>query len=385
MIQPALPAALLSLSVLLSGGGDPPELPPVGSAGGPARSLDAYEAERWLAGRALFEREWTREEGLGSPRFNAPSCGTCHHQPVLGGAGGLDANVGAGHYSNWGSGRALSGSRLERSLERARADERGLSQLARLVEGTRQTPSTLGLGLLETIDAAAILAGEDPEDADGDGVRGVAHRITTQGVEEVGRFGWRAQRARLDDFVRTACSGELGLTLPDDGRDFGRMTDGDAAMDPELGWDALDALVFYARELAAPPRAGRAQSSEVLAGERLFESVGCAACHTPSLAGSAGPVPLYSDLLLHEVVGERSRNGERALEQDDPHPGGRSAFRTPPLWGVSHTAPYLHDGRALTLEQAIELHEFEAAGARQRWGELSPSERASLLAFLGDL
>jgi CxxC motif-containing protein (DUF1111 family) len=86
-------------------------------------------------------------------------------------------------------------------------------------------------------------------------------------------------------------------------------------------------------------------------------------------------VPLYSDLLLHDMgptLGDGMPQGF----------AGPNDFRTAPLWGVRASAPYLHDGRAATLEEAVLLHDGEAAPARARFFALSPAARAALLAFL---
>jgi CxxC motif-containing protein (DUF1111 family) len=62
---------------------------------------------------------------------------------------------------------------------------------------------------------------------------------------------------------------------------------------------------------------------------------------------------------------------------------GASEFRTAPLWGVVRSGPYLHDGRAATLEEAIAAHGGEASQARDAFLGLGPVERAALIAYLG--
>ena len=113
-------------------------------------------------------------------------------------------------------------------------------------------------------------------------------------------------------------------------------------------------------------------------GEDVFASSGCAACHVPSLPGAEGPVPLYSDLLLHEILAEGSLGiEEQAAEMRE--------FRTAPLWGLATSAPYLHSGAADTIEQAIAAHEAEGAPSRDAVASLSEADRAALLAFLESL
>jgi CxxC motif-containing protein (DUF1111 family) len=108
--------------------------------------------------------------------------------------------------------------------------------------------------------------------------------------------------------------------------------------------------------------------------------LGCAECHLPDLAGVQG---LYSDLLLHDMgVGLHGTAGGGYSSPGDATVG---EWRTPPLWGVADSAPYLHDGRAPTLRDAILLHGGSAADSAKQFGGLSPSEQDQLLAFLGTL
>jgi len=357
-----------------------PPRPGVGQPGGPLRALTPEETALFERGRALFERDFHAREGLGAPEMNADSCRACHQDPVPGGAGALELNVsrfardhgGAGPFEDLPGGQALS--KLRPPLTAGREE---------YVPGEpdvfeqRQTPSLLGLGLIDSIDAAAILAGEDPLDRDGDGIRGVARRLVIGGLSEVGRFGWKAQVPHLADFSRDALGGELGLTTSDDGRGFALAADADAAADPEVADEDVVALTFFLAHLAAPARTG-ALAPEVLAGELLFERIGCATCHVPELPGAQGAVPLYSDLLLHDVHPPSFRGMAE--------PGAEAGvYRTPPLWGVRLSAPYLHDGRASTLRKAILAHDGEARAVRKAFEGLPTHDQLALVAFLNDL
>lgn len=298
----------------------------------------------------------------------------------MGGAGALELNVsrfgrdhgGAGPFENLSGGQALS--KLRPPFVSGR--EEYVHAEADVFE-QRQTPSILGDGLIDTIDQAAILAHEDPLDTNGDGIRGVARRLVIDGVTEIGRFGWKAQVPSLADFSRDALGGELGLTASDDGRGFALVTDGDAHADPEIADEDIEALSFFLGALAAPTRTGSLEA-DVLEGELLFERIGCAKCHVPELPGSDGPVALYSDLLLHDVHPDSFRGMAE--------PGAAAGvYRTPPLWGIRHTAPYLHDGRASTLRKAILAHDGEARGVRLAFEALGTHEQLALVAFLNDL
>lgn len=367
----SLPAALVAM-----GSEERDELPAVGSAGGPSRALTPRESASWLAGRSIFERKWAAAEGLGAPRFNATSCSSCHKLPAVGGAGGLDANVIGPDASL--SSRYRPGEEpppLRNDLARA-SSRRTSKSIGRVLE-QRQTPSLFGLGLIETIPDAEILVREDPEDRDHDGIRGIANRVQVGTSTEIGRFGWKAQMPRLEDFVRGACGGEIGLTVPTDARGFGIDEDHDDAPDPELFWEQLDELNFYAAHIAAPTRGGKGDQVRIRNGERLFVSIGCAKCHVPVLNGFMREVPLYSDLLLHDLDSARAKTA----------PGGTQPrlFRTAPLWGIGQTPPYMHDGRAAGLEDAIRMHGGESRLVRVAYRGLSEGEQRALLAFLRDI
>ena len=208
---------------------------------------------------------------------------------------------------------------------------------------------------------------------------GTARLVDTGGSQpEVGRFGWKGQVPHVADFARDAMGGECGITTPSAGRGFALQTDSDGVADPELPQQALDDLIFFMNQLAAP-RAGRSTSPLRREGELLFGDIGCATCHTPSLPGAGGvPVPLFSNLLLHNVMPV----GFRGMAEAGAPVG---FFRTTPLWGVRDTAPYLHDGRAETVDEAIRMHFSEGEAARLAYLALTQAERDALLHFLGDI
>ncbi len=335
---------------------------------------------RFQRGKELFDRAFHRADGVGAPEMNADSCRACHQDPVIGGAGPLEVNVsrfardfnGAGPFTDLPGGQGLS--KLYPPHEEGR--EEYVPSEADVFE-QRQTPSILGDGLIETISEAAILANEDPGDSNGDGVFGVARRISVLGGTELGRFGWKAQVPSLRDFVLDAMFGELGMTTPDDGRGFGQRSDADLSNDPEILDSQVDDMTFFMQNLPAPARAGSLDPM-VAAGELLFDSIGCAVCHVPELQGTMGPVPLYSNLLLHNVMPADFRGMSE--------PGaGVGMFRTPPLWGIKDTAPYMHDGRGEDLADSIMHHFGEAAASRAAFIALTSSEQDALILFLEDL
>lgn len=370
------PGAAVSAQGIPIGG----PVPAVGELGGPRRALNPEELARFRRGRLIFDKPMHRSRGLGLPQMNGDSCRACHQDPVVGGAGGLELNVsrfgrdegGAGPFTN------LPGGQMASKLHPPYTPGREEHSTNADVFEQRQSPAVFGAGLIESLYDAAILENEDPLDANRDGIFGVARRVDVGGgVLEVGRFGWKAQVPTLADFARDAMGNELGITTPDGGRGFAVLADQDAVPDPELRPDELADLTFYMQELGPPLRRAN-DSARVAVGEMLFEQVGCAICHVPTLAGPTGPVPLYSNLLLHDVMPD----GFRGMAE----PGaGVGLYRTPPLWGVRFTPPYMHDGRAETLEDAIEAHEGEAETVRQNFEQLTPNDRRALVRFLRSL
>lgn len=346
--------------------GDP--LPETGDWGGPAIGADE---ERFERGRQLFDRDFGPYDGLG-PEFNGDSCRACHFDPVIGGSGPIGVNV-LRQASDTGESILAPEMSL---LHRFTIESDGVSPHARPranpesnVFEMRQTPALFGLGLIDAIDEDAIRANADPEDLDGDGIRG---RVNLLADGRIGRFGWKASLPTLEDFVRDALSNELGLTLvPDDAFLAGVYEDDDSISDPEFSGTPYDDLVFYVANLDRPP-AG--QPSE--AGKALFDGVGCAGCHSPELPGPDGtPIALYSNLLLHDVAPEEYRG---VPEGDASH----REFRTPPLWGVGSSAPYMHDGRSPTLDAAIRTHFSEADASREAYEALDESDQQILIEFL---
>lgn len=351
------------------------EAPAPGTWGGPLPDLSAEDLAAFTAGRAAFDAERGQSAGLGAPRFNGDSCRACHFQGAVGGAGPRGVDV--IRHGRLDGGRFVEpavGTILHRQTALPGAvnpPEPGV-----VLYELRQTPPLFGLGLIEGIPDHAILAHADPDDADGDGVAG---RPSWVDGGRLGRFGWKAQVPSLAEFSRDALSVELGLTLPAvEGRTFGARTDNDDVPDPEVSLDEIDALTDFMRLLGPPPPGVVVDAAAAAQGQSLFEHWGCATCHVPSLPGADGPVPLYSDLLLHEVLPEGATGIEEA--------GATArAFRTAPLWGVSQSAPYLHDGSADTLAGAIAAHAGEAAPAAGAFSAASPREQSALLAFLGAL
>ncbi|MHC4817504.1 MAG: di-heme oxidoredictase family protein [Planctomycetota bacterium] len=371
MRRPALCLLVaIAAGLALAGMVDPTDgVPPVGEAGAPHRLLSPAETDRFLRGRLLFDRDFLGGDGIG-PVMNGDSCRACHRDPVVGGAGGIDVQVQRPAVSDGDGGFTSppeTGDLAQTHSRPGVAREEIPANVAFVEE--RNSPTILGLGLVQDIRDETILLGEDPDDLDGDGITGVAH-ILDGGA--VGKLGWKANVPDLRAFVRDAMGNEMGITVPDDGNPFGFVSDSDNAPDPELSQVDLDDIVFFLELLDFAPK--RPPTTQTLEGEALFQTIGCARCHAPVLDG----VELYSDLLLHDVQPEDFVGVTQGMATS-------GLYRTAPLRGLRDTAPYFHDGRSEAVDDAIRRHEGEAAAIRAAYEALTQAEREALLAFLDSL
>ena len=419
-------------------------------------------------GRALFLRVWTPDDprarggdGLG-PVFNERSCVACHNLGGVGGAGSRSKNVDiltitknaptaqgrdvdkarsesasalppaddieamamihsgfaasqslvlhrfgtAPNYEAWRQNVMVSDPPDRNSHAASRDDasegNRELPESAKrgafsLKRSQRNSTSLFGAGLIDSIpDEAIDVPPRSP------GIKGRPNRLKDG---RIGKFGWKAQMASLDEFVTTACSVELGLEVP------GHHQAGDPlgcereAKQFDMTRQDCDDMVAFVRSLPTPIVRTPANAL----GRKLFETIGCAACHVPKLGEVEG---IYSDLMLHDL-GERlqdtggygtftpSRPSREdplgsSLVRDEPKTEGAARtqprtsageleWRTPPLWGVRDSAPYMHDGRAATLEAAIDLHGAEGHEAAERFRLLSNTQQGQLIRFLQSL
>ena len=386
--------------------------------------------EAVAAGKELFNHSWTAKDpltggdGLG-PVFNARSCVECHSQGGPGGGGPNDKNVTVYGLSS-GVASAVPGippigvvhfKAIKPEYQEVLSQVSGglpgspridLMQLVdrsfRLPPGVsitqRNTPALFGDGLLDAIPedrlhaeqrrnstAARLVGLSRAQDAN---IRGRVARLPDG---RLGRFGWKAEFATLNEFVKAACANELGLSNP--GRPQATPL---ARRDYKAeGVDLTDAqceqMTDFIRDLDAPtavkpsdPHArARAES-----GEATFAKIGCADCHTPDL----GPIKgFYSNLLLHDMGAElASSTGYYGAAPAPPSvsPGATpipvaSEWKTPPLWGVADSAPYLHDGRAPTLHDAIIAHRGEAVGVAKAYTDLPGNDQEDVVSFLKTL
>jgi CxxC motif-containing protein (DUF1111 family) len=269
----------------------------------------------------------------------------------------------------------------------------------------RAAPPVFGVGLIEYIPVAAILANEDPNDANRDGISGRAHWVMAPGWvpenvvgggagPQLGRFGLKANTSSLLQQVTRAYHQDIGITtdfIPVENFRSNTATPGDLVADPELPAATVQDVVFYLRMLA-PPKRGEI-TAEMQQGETLFSQIGCTSCHVPKFNTGPSPfkalafkeVELYSDLLLHDM-------GPALADEFIDGDAAGSEWKTKPLWGLGRTPDalggvpyYLHDGRTSNLTMAITLHGGEAQKSRENFTALSPEQRQALLAFLNSL
>lgn len=423
----------------------------------PIDGLPFEQRMNFVLGRAIFEKLWvsspsstTASDGLG-PLYNARSCFQCHLNNGRGlppdeqGSSNRNGMLirlgipGKGHESPLGvTPEPTYGTQLQTfavaglpaeaiprleyqthsvTLNGDHAVElrRPIYRLTRAGYGDfhprtrlspRLAPAMIGLGLLELIPAADLLAQEDPDDRNGDGISGRANRVYHPDHEQpqLGRFGWKAGQPDLRLQNASALNTDIGISNPDFPHPGGDCTSAQQACleapngnteaqdGLEASADMMDMLLFYTRHLAVPPRR-QADDPYVRAGQQLFRSTGCSQCHTPShRTGTAPDRPAlsnrtiwpYTDLLLHDM-------GEGLADQRPEFAANGREWRTPPLWGlgrhlaISGERALLHDGRARTLTEAVLWHGGEAEAARERFRQLTPQQRKQLISFLESL
>jgi CxxC motif-containing protein (DUF1111 family) len=264
----------------------------------------------------------------------------------------------------------------------------------------------IGLGLLEAIPAADILAHVDETDADGDGISGRANIVWSTEFDQpmLGRFGLKAGAPTIRQQSADAFAGDIGISNPLHPNGWGECTDtqdacraaidgGDNVHDGlEVDADGLDLVTFYSRNLAVPARRDL-DDPEVLLGKEVFYETGCTACHTPKFVTarledqpeqSFQLIWPYSDLLLHDI-------GEGLADLRPEARATGTEWRTPPLWGIGLTEQvsehtyFLHDGRARSFLEAVLWHGGEAQTHRDAVVAMPKNDRNALIRFLESL
>ncbi len=361
----------------------------------PIEGLTAEELKAFVRGDEEFGRAFAPATGLG-PLFNDVACASCHSGDGRGNPANILLRFGT-------AGDGQGGPQLQTRAIPGATPER---LPAGVPVSRRLPPPVFGVGLIEAIPEATILALADPDDRNRDGISGRPNLVVPPAYVpanepgggpglRLGRFGRKAQVSSLIEQTVEAYHQDMGITSPFqpvenvDPRIDPTSAAADQAPDPEVPSSTVMAVVAYLRMLAAP--APGADTPSRSRGREAFVQAGCTSCHVPELRTGPSPIAalanrtivLYSDLLLHDMGDELADN------RPDGAANGRE-WRTTPLWGLRVARDFLdgqlylmHDGRARTIEEAIELHGGEASGSRARFRALNPADRAALVDFVG--
>lgn len=264
----------------------------------------------------------------------------------------------------------------------------------------RISQQLVGLGLLESIAESDILANVDESDSDGDGISGRANYVFNYLTfsQTLGRFGWKASIATVNEQAAFDFQQAMGVTTGTDPYNFENCKDqiqgaGELLDDPEAKpAETLRPLIVYLKTTAVPKRRGM-NTDIVRRGQKLFSDAGCNKCHVESFVTGATDdisqlhhqtIYPYTDMLVHDMGDGLADNRAEYLA------GGRE-WRTPPLWGIGLTTTvsgatyFLHDGRARTLVEAILWHGGEAEFSANKFVSMSKQDRDALIAFLQSL
>lgn len=391
-----------------------------------------------LSGLALFNRDWQNDAQKAKaeeatpeqlrlaklsvgPVFNAASCVACHFESGVGGAGPNAVNVTSftilpttddPHVREGTVHRFAANETFQETLDLLKKTyTRPLPSDSKVPITAQQrqdanplrvtpinTPALFGSGWIDRIPAKAIT-----HRAFANGMKGVVsdfrgdfgktvpmgrYRVLPDG--RVGKFGWKAQFATLEEFVGAACANELGLSNPvmERAKPLALAKNGKAPETvAQLARKEFALMVAFVDTLPRPiesiPNDPQARA-RVEQGRRVFSSVGCAVCHQPDLGGVKG---VYSDFLLHRLVEKSTNHGyyePPPMPLPEEHPD-LDEWKTPPLWGVADSAPYMHDGAIATLEGAIDEHQGDAKEVTKAYKLLPPDDQQALIAFLKSL
>jgi CxxC motif-containing protein (DUF1111 family) len=373
-------------------------------------------------GKALFDRKWVQApastnsaDGLG-PLFNAGACASCHKNGqaarfssvdgVLGSAGFVVRLGNAQGHADPLLGRQLQEHAIPGLVPEARIAPYlepapdGLPLMrarityndARPAPGTREefrvAPSLIGRGLIARVAEPEIVNRADPQDLDGDGIKGRVRIVSTPEGSRIGRFGLKATGVSIADQTADAMMLDMGLSSPFRPEPYGDCTAAQikclanangrspSSDGEEISRAMIEMVAAYVATLTLRRVPVDAEA------ERVLAATGCAACHVPTLKSENGDaLPVFTDLLLHDM-GDGLAGGF-----PDGYATARE-WRTAPLIDLASQngkRRYLHDGRAATLDEAIRWHGGEAQKAKERYMNLSAADRAKLIDYLGTL
>jgi CxxC motif-containing protein (DUF1111 family) len=363
---------------------------------GTVDGLSYADNARFLAGDVAFNSEiFTTATGLG-PIFVATSCGSCHAGDGKGTPFTTLTRFGQTD-SNGNQFLHMGGPQLQNRAIPGFSPE---TIPAGATFSKFTPPANTGLGFIELVTDATILSMADPNDADGDGISGIPNwnsvpsfvnipaDAKSQNGKYICRFGKKGSTFDLLQQTVTAYNQDMGVTstfFPSDvysGHDT----------DPEVSDKTVRDVVFYLQTLKAPIQRQK-DDAQVITGSKIFVQAKCASCHVPQLQTGYSLISAlsnkkfypYTDLLLHDM----------GAALDDGYTEGSaktSEWRTPPLWGLglspgSQGGQYflMHDGRAKSIAEAIEMHGGEATQSTNNYNQLSQPDKDALIKFLKSL
>ena len=422
----------------------------------PAAWLDHRQRRFFAAGRSVFNRQWAAivslngDWGLG-PTFVADRCSGCHVNTGRGappdageeqllatlvrisvpGEGPHGGPMPHPHYGGQLQNRSLDGTNIDLAYsgesvppeadlyldweEKAVAFADGDTVMLRkprlrigklnfgalgpdVMYSLRNAQPVFGLGLLEAVAEADLLAiAERQKQLGFSGRPNVVWDMIDQRTA-IGRFGWKANEPNLKQQVAVAAFEDMGLSsrlFPDQNCPpaqavCARQLPGNF---PELLTNEIESVEFWLRTLAVPARRN-VEDPKFKRGERLFEQAQCAVCHVPELRTAASfpalprlanqTIRAFTDLLLHDM-------GEDLADGRPDFRAGPRDWRTPPLWGIGLTetvsgkVALLHDGRARNVTEAILWHGGEAEAAREAFRSMPKGDRDTLLFYVNSI
>ena len=431
----------------------------------PAANLSDEVRTRFVIGNSFFRRNWVEapastkaRDGLG-PHFIARSCGGCHVQDGRGeppaifnrlgetkdptvallirlSIPGTDAHGGPRPdpvYGDQFNNAAIQGVQPEGrvtlrydSIKGKFADGTpytlqkplyGFADLGygplhpQVMTSPRIAPQIIGVGLLEAIAEADILANAADQAAAPGPIKGLPNQVwdAPAGRTMVGRFGWKANVATIAHQTGGAFLGDMGITSRHFAQEACTPAQKDCLAAPsgqsggeqgqpsvEIDDKTLADVVFYQATLAPPARRS-INDAQVLRGQALFAQAQCATCHRPSYVTQGGPFPQltskalnglriwpYTDLLLHDM-------GERLADHRPDFGANGRQWKTPPLWGtglikdVNGPTRLLPDGRARGVLEAVLWHGGEAEAAKDQVLKMKKADRDALVKFVESL
>jgi CxxC motif-containing protein (DUF1111 family) len=407
--------------------------------------LSSQEKIDFFSGNAFFKQTWvsapsstTARDGLG-PFFNARSCSSCHPNDGKGRPPEFYGEKQQGLLLRLHNGYDMYGAPLPDPIYGGQLQDISIQgvdsegqmlinylyingiyadgkpytlrnptyTIAELLHGaldgnTKISPRVgqqlIGLGLLETLTESSILANQDINDANNDGISGKANYVWSVELQQLvlGRFGWKANQPSLKQQAAGAFNGDLGVTSSlfsqencNPWLDCATLPNGG---NPELTDEQLRQQEVYLSALSVPIRRNF-KDPQVLEGKLLFAKLNCNSCHIDHFTTGSSNIVAglsnqkirpYTDLLLHDMGEELSDYSREFLAEG-------SEWRTPPLWGIGLIKTVnghqylLHDGRARNIEEAILWHGGEAQKSKTAFIQLCETDREKLIKFIESL